>query len=260
MSAVHLRSLGTALMLSALAIPLLGQRGTGELRLLVKDASGAPLGADVTLTSDAARVAQTLRTDTEGQALLSALPFGPYRLQVTHRGFAPYTGLIHVRSAVPVLHEIVLAVAPVDTGVVVTADATLMNAERTGSENHVGADLLRDRQSAAPGRSLIELVNMQPGWLLEANGILHPRGSEYDVQYVIDGVPLFDNRSPSFAQSLQVEEFQSLRVLTGGYPAEYGRKLGGVVEVVTDRSRTPGFSGKAVLQAGSFGARSGYGR
>jgi hypothetical protein len=157
-----------------------------------------------------------------------------------------------------VLHEIVLAVAPVDTGVVVTADATLMNAERTGSESHVGADLLRDRQSAAPGRSLIELVNMQPGWLLEANGILHPRGSEYDVQYVIDGVPLFDNRSPSFAQSLQVEEFQSLRVLTGGYPAEYGRKLGGVVEVVTDRSRTPGFSGKAVLQAGSFGARSGY--
>ena len=76
---------------------------------------------------------------------------------------------------------------------------------------------------------MVDLLNNQPGWLLEANGVLHPRGSEYQVQYVIDGIPIFDNRSPAYAQSLGVEEFESINVRTGNYPAEYGRKLGGVI-------------------------------
>ena len=105
---------------------------------------------------------------------------------------------------------------------------------------------------------MVDLLNNQPGWLLEANGVLHPRGSEYQVQYVIDGIPIFDNRSPAYAQSLGVEEFESINVRTGNYPAEYGRKLGGVIEVSTDHDRLPGFRGKTVLQGGSFGTVSGY--
>jgi hypothetical protein len=102
------------------------------------------------------------------------------------------------------------------------------------------------------------MVNSQPGWLLEANGVLHPRGSEYDVQYVIDGVPLYDNRSPAFAQSLGVEEFESMTMRTGGFPAEFGRSLGGVVEVKTNHDPAPGLHGEAVLQGGSFDQRSGF--
>ena len=110
----------------------------------------------------------------------------------------------------------------------------------------------------SPGRSVVDLLNTQPGWLLEANGVLHPRGSEYQVQYVIDGIPMVDNRSPAYAQSLGVEEFESMDVRTGNYPAEYGRKLGGVIEVSTDHDRKPGFHGTAVFQGGSFDTASGY--
>ena len=111
---------------------------------------------------------------------------------------------------------------------------------------------------SAPGRSLIDLVNTQPGWLLEANGILHARGSEYQVQYIVDGIPLRDNRSPAFAQSLGVEEFESMTVRTGGYPAEFGSKLGGVIELSTTRDARSGFHGMASLEAGSFATINGY--
>src|SRR5262249_3838526 len=73
-----------------------------------------------------------------------------------------------------------------------------------------------------------------------------------------DGVPTFDNRSPAFAPPLDVEELQSMNILTGAYPAEYGRKLGGVIDVITTRDTTPGFHGKAALQGGSFSTESGY--
>src|SRR6266550_7254919 len=129
---------------------------------------------------------------------------------------------------------------------------------RTGALNHLGTETLRDRRSSQPGRDVLDLVDTQPGWLLEANGVLHPRGAEYGVQYVVDGIPIFDNRSPAFAPALDVEELQSMNVLTGNYPAEFGRKLGGVIDVVTARSANPGFHGKAALQAGSFSTESGY--
>ena len=48
-----------------------------------------------------------------------------------------------------------------------------------------------------------------------------------------------------------------MTVLTGNYPAEYGRKLGGIIEVVTSRDRRPGFHGDAELGGGSFDSAGG---
>src|SRR6185369_11863959 len=84
------------------------------------------------------------------------------------------------------------------------------------------------------------------------------RGSEYDVQYIIDGVPLYDNRSPAFAQSVNIDEFDSLNVRTGGYPAEFGLKLGGVIETTSDEDIRQGLHGAASVQDGSFQNRASF--
>src|SRR5205814_8615019 len=104
---------------------------------------------------------------------------------------------------------------------------------------------LEERTAAAANRAVINLVNSQPGWVLEANGRLHPRGYEYDVQYIVDGVPLYDNTSPAFAQSLNIDEFDSLNVRTAGYPAEFGLKLDGVIDTASDQDVHPGQHGAA---------------
>jgi len=128
----------------------------------------------------------------------------------------------------------------------------------TNAAYHVGAAELKDRTSGTPGRALIDLISMQPGWTLEANGILHPRESEYDVQYVINGFPVYDNRSPAFAASVGADDAESLKVYAGGIPAEFGQKLGGVVEINTQRNTSPGLHGTVVARCGSFATTSGY--
>jgi hypothetical protein len=100
-------------------------------------------------------------------------------------------------------------------------------------------------------------VSEQPGWLYEANGVLHPRGSEYDVQFVVDGLPLTQNRSPAFAPSFDAGEVESLRVLTASFPAEYGRKLGGIVEVTTKKDVQAGWHGRFDAGGGSFSTLNG---
>lgn len=73
---------------------------------------------------------------------------------------------------------------------------------QTSAINRVGAETLQQRITTLPGRSLADVVNTEPGWLLEANGILHPRGCEYQVQYVVDGLlPVTDDRSRPLRQS-----------------------------------------------------------
>jgi outer membrane cobalamin receptor len=142
--------------------------------------------------------------------------------------------------------------------VTVNDAATLIDPYSSGSINRIGKDTIADRVTSLPGRSLQDLVNSQPGWLYEGNAVLHPRGSEYQTQLVVDGIPLTDNRSPSFGPEIEADDVQSLSIYTAGIPAEYGRKMGGVVEMVTAKDSGAGLHGEAVLAGGSFDTADGY--
>jgi outer membrane cobalamin receptor len=228
------------------------QPSTGELRLTITDGSSLPLVAAVEIVNDASQIHEQVTSDAQGHAVAKQLPFGTYRFAVTQQGFAPFDGTVDIRSAVPTVMHVTLSLAPVQTQVTVTPPEGLVDPGRAGANQRIASDVIRTRPMALPGRSLPDLVNTQPGWLLEANGVLHPRGSEYQTQYVIDGLPLTDNRSPAFAPELDADDVHAMNMLTGGYPAEYGRKLGGVVEVVTESAVRQGLHGSLVGGVGSF--------
>src|SRR4029077_6320977 len=239
-------------------VPLFGQSRTGELRLKVTDPSGLGVKSLVELVSEANHFRETVSTDDAGYLVAKHLSFGFYRIEVQHEGFAPSRRLVEIHSAVPADLQVMLSVAAVSTNIVVNDTQTLIDPHRTGTINQIGTDALEPRSIAMPGRSIIELVNSEPGWLVEANGILHPRGSEYQTQFVVDGIPLTDNRSPAFAPEMDADDVSSITILTANFPAEYGRKLGGVVEVNTARDTREGLHGKAVVSGGSFGTADGY--
>ncbi len=234
------------------------QTNSGELRFIVKDTAGLPVQASIHLVSQANQYTKTLATNSKGEVSAKRLPFGTYSVEVNDKKFAPSSELVDVRSALPKRLKVVLAVARVQTTVNVKDSETLLDPYHAGSIEHVGSAEIQDRKASLPGRSLLDLVQMQPGWLLEANGTLHPRGSEYQTQYVLDGLPITDNRSPAFLPNFDINNVQSLSIMTSGYPAEFGRKLGGVVEVTTERDTRQGFHGKLVASGGSFVTANGY--
>jgi hypothetical protein len=234
------------------ARPLHAQRVRGELRIEVHDSAGATIAADAELLSEANQLHRTFKIAQDGRYTAQDLPFGVYRLNINAEGFAPWTNLVDIRSEVPLRIPVTLGVAPVATQIQVTDSDTLVDPSRTGTIYSVGRQTIDQQMPAQPGRNLSDLVNQQPGWLYEANGVLHPRGSEYDVQYVFDGVPLTQNRSPAFAPEFDADNVESMRVLTATFPAEYGRKLGGVVEVTTMKDVPDGLHGQFDINGGSF--------
>jgi len=228
------------------------QRVRGELRLEVRDPQGAAVSPSGELMSEANQFRRTFVAGPDGHYVAQDVPFGVYRLSLDATGFAPWSELVEIRSEVPVHVSVVLGVAPLTTQVQVNDSATLVDPYRTGALYTVGRQAIGEQSAAQPGRDLLDLVADQPGWLLEANGVLHPRGSEYDVQFVVDGLPMTQNRSPAFAPSFDAEDVESLRVITANYPAEYGRKLGGIVEFTTQKDVPAGLHGQLDAQGGSF--------
>ncbi|MBV9268051.1 MAG: TonB-dependent receptor [Acidobacteriaceae bacterium] len=143
------------------------------------------------------------------------------------------------------------------TEVVVTDQATVLDPHRSGVDYSISSQQIREQQSPIPGRGILDLIDMQPGWLFEANGVLHPRGSEYQTQFVVDGMPMEENRSPAFSPGLDTDQVSEMSVITGNIPAEYGRKLGGVIEVTTTHDIVNGLHGSASIGGGSFATETG---
>ncbi len=231
---------------------LIAQSNRGELRLKVVDPAGLGVKTSATLVSAANQYRTNLNTDEQGALDVQRLPYGIYQLTIEQTGYAPVTETIDIHSSVPVQQVVKLKVAPVNETVTVKSEPTLLDPDQAGSVNHIGSADIQDRLTSIPGRSIQDLVLTQPGWLYEGNAVLHPRGSEYQTQFVVDGIPLTDNRSPSFGPEIGANDVDSMTIYTAGFPAEYGRKMGGVVEVNTLRDPQPGFHGQFVLSGGSF--------
>jgi len=237
---------------------MLAQSNTAELRLTVTDPSGSGVKSTVEIVSEANEYRNTLTTNEGGTLDVLRLPYGVYQIEIQQPGFAPVSQSVDIRSSIPTEYAIQLKLQSVGQSVTVSAGGTLIDPNQAGNVNRIGSSFIQNRVASIPGRSLQDLVNSQPGWLYEGNAVLHPRGSEYQTQFVVDGIPLIDNRSPSFGTEIEADDVQSMSTYTAGFPAEYGRRMGGVVELNTLQDSQPGLRGQVVLSGGSFDTANGF--
>lgn len=233
-------------------LPLRAQSSNGELRLTVTDSTGVAVRSTVEIASPANEYSKTFATDDHGKLDAKLLPYGIYQLVIHAPPFAADYENVEIRSAIPLDRTLRLSLNSVPQTVRVNASGMLFDPYRVGSVNEIGQQTIENRLTSLPGRSLQTLINSEPGWLYEGNAVLHPRGSEYQTQFVIDGIPLTDNRSPSFGPEIEANDVESITIYTSGIPAEYGRKMGGVIEVNTLKNADPGLHGQMTLEGASY--------
>ena len=111
---------------------LTAQPPAGEIRILIKDASGAGMRAEGRVRGPS--VNRVFQTDASGSAAISRLPLGSYRLEVSQAGFARQSLTIAVQSAEPVVRTITLAVAQSRTALDVVAATPLPGMDLEASQ------------------------------------------------------------------------------------------------------------------------------
>jgi hypothetical protein len=174
---------------------------------------------------------------------------------VTQSGFDAFVQDVDVRSTVPTAMQIGLKVGGSSTSVTVEAEGgDLVENESTF---HTDVDRgLFDKlplESATSGfSSLVTLVS--PGAAADSNGLLHGLGDHAENSYSVDGQPFTDQFSKVFSNQLPTEAIQSMEVISGAPPAEFGDKTSLVVKVTTRSGlgvTTP--TGSVTASYGSFG-------
>ncbi len=234
-----------------------GQSAEGEIRIFLSDSSGEPLVGTISILSHTAHLNRMTSSTLTGRASFQGLPLANYLVTANSDGFERNEQVISLQTGVPYELTISLTPATVQSTITVIGRPPLIDPEQPGLIQRIGRRELDENRLTSSGRGLIEKIQTLPGWLLEANAVLHPRGSEYDTQYVIDGLPYYDNRSIGFVSGFSPMEFEYIDVYTAGIPAEYGRRLGGVIELHSRRATEPGLHGDYELIRNSFGTYEG---
>ncbi len=224
--------------LAALAGPgsAFPQSTSGFVSGTVKDATGAIIpGATVVLANPVSGYTRTVQTDDAGQFRFYNLPFNPYRVTVTSDQFAKSSQQVDVESGLPITVPVTLKLLGSTDTVTVEAPADLVE-----NDPHFHTDIDRstiDRLPVeSPSSQLSSIVTeLSPGVAADSNGLLHGLGDHNEVSFSIDGQPITDQQSKVFSNQVPAAAIQSLEVVEGAPPAEYGDKTSLVI-VGTTRS------------------------
>ncbi len=230
-----LQTLLPIFMLSFLALYLHAQGTSGALTGTVTDSSGAILpGAAVTISNPISGYAQTTKADAEGTYRFANLPFGRYHVAVTSFGFRSTTGDAQVRSASATTLDFKLKVGGSDEVVNVESEPEdMVNPDPTAG-NAVDRNLFARLPTESTNAPLSSLVSgSTPGIAGDSNGLFHPMGEHADTTFSIDGQPVSDQQSRVFGNQLSVNAIQSINVINGIAPPEYGDKASLVVQTTT---------------------------
>ena len=260
MLASYKKSLPAAFMVVfylASALHAHAQSNSASLSGSVLDSSGAVVpNATVEIHNPVSHFDRSTITDGSGRFSFGNVPFNPYHLSVAAPGFSAYAQDVDVRSSVPLEIKINLQVAASSETVTVQSEAgeDLLENDPT-FHSDINKELFDKIPLESSSSSLSSLVTLStPGIAADSNGLFHGLGDHAENSFSVDGQPITDQQSKVFSNQIPLDSIQSMEVISGAPPAEFGGKTS-VVIVATTRSgqgvTTP--HGSVTASYGSFG-------
>ena len=211
-----------------------GLGGAGTLQGIVKDPTGGVMQAvEVKIANAVSGFTRTATTDATGRYFFGNLPPNSYHVTVETQGFNPLARDIDVRSAVPITLDLTLSLAGAATSIDVVGHVEDL-VERDPSA-HTDLDQSRiSKLVLEPLAGLNQVVTLaSPGVVSDSNGFFHPVGDHAQTQFSIDNQPVTDQQSRVYSNQISQDAVQSMEIITGVAPAEYGDKTSLVVHIVT---------------------------
>jgi len=224
--------LGLVLFLAA--GPAKAQLGnSGSIEGVVKDPSGGVVaGATVEISYAVSGFHRETATGSDGSFKFTNVPFNSYHLAVTAGGFENYTQDVDVRSAVPTAVKISLKIGTAVQTVNVEAKDLVENESTFHTDIDRGLfDRLPLESASSSVSSLVTLA--APGAVADSNGLVHAIGDHAESSFSVDGQPVTDQTSKVFSNQIPIDSIQSLEVISGAPPAEFGDKTSLVIKVTT---------------------------
>ena len=232
---------------------------SGTITGVVKDPSGAVVAkVTVEIHNPVSGYERSTATDASGNFSFSNIPLNPYHLSATAKGFGSFAQDVDVRSSVPVTVEVGLTVAGTASTVTVEGGGDLIENDST-FHTDVDRALFDKLPLESASSSVSSLVTLStPGVAADSNGLFHGLGDHAENSFSVDGQPITDQQSKVFSNQIPLDSIQSLEVISGAPPAEYGDKTSLIINVTTRSGQGETIPhGSVRASYGSFGSVTG---
>jgi hypothetical protein len=241
--------------LSFFLAPLASAQDSGAIAGTVTDPSGAVVtGANVTITNTDTRMARTVITDNTGRYRVFLLPVGLYEIQVKQSGFPETirTG-VHLAVGQQAEADLALRLGQASERITINEDAPPLSTATADISGLVGEQQVKDLP--LNGRSFDLLMTLNPSvvnFTWEKTGGLvgisnSATANMFSVSgnrpqqnlFLLNGIEYTgaaeNNMTPGGAsgQLLGIEAVREFNILRDSYGAQYGKKPGGQVSIVT---------------------------
>ena len=233
--------------------------GNGTIMGRVQDSAGLVVaGAPVAIRNVLTGYENSTSTDTGGEFHLFNVPLGRYEVNIRASGFQAVQQTAEVKSPLPIRLDIQLKLPVAEEKIGVQAQISLID-NSPGPRSELDQNLL-DRlpivASASTFSSILTLAT--PGLQADSNGQIDPVAEEGDTTIVVDNEIFGDRQGRNFTSQLSPEVIQSIQVIQGVPPAEFGDKAGLVVRTQTRSGLgISQLAGSVTAGFGSFGTQSG---
>src|SRR4051812_27694039 len=227
--------LRTLIVFFFLTVPSTFTLAQAVLEGAIRDDNGSPVsGASVQLQRENGSEVESSSTASDGSFHLGAVEAGPYTLKINATGFYPaeHNFVVRPRQAQSLVIDLQKK-ETVQEKVEVRATYQTIDPEKTGSSyTFTHTDL--ERLPGPISDNTNDLVNnLMPGASDSHDNFLAVRGTEFSLHEFINGVSFLDNVQPQFSPGISPQIFETVDLMTGGFPAEYGNRSGGVLDITT---------------------------
>jgi Carboxypeptidase regulatory-like domain/TonB dependent receptor len=223
------------------------QAGAATARLsgTVTDPSGAVIvKAEITVRNTDTNISYTATSNDSGFYTVPSLPPGNYELKTSYTGFAGYTQtgiILTVGQSATV--DIALQLAAEGAKVVVTTEVPTIEPTKTEISQVVGTQQIQSLPIS--GRLFTDFALLTPG-VATSRTSLGTTFTEFEVTQIsfggmrsfsneitVDGADFVNELSGVQRATPPQDSVQEFRVVNNSFGAEYGRAVGGIVNIVT---------------------------
>jgi outer membrane receptor protein involved in Fe transport len=203
----------------------------------VTDTLGRPLpGADVALQMHNGHVESRSRTNSGGHFAFRDIPPGTYAAVANKAGFTTAVAIVTVTGSgakpVTIAMQSEAALSLKVTAKRFTEARNALNPETGGSVYHFNRKAIHELP-AGSNTSMSSVLLQAPGVVQDSYGQIHIRGEHAGIQYRINGIELPEGISSGFSETFSPRFAQSISLLVGALPAQYGYQTAGVVNIQT---------------------------
>lgn len=227
---------------------------SGTISGTVTDPTGAVIpGASVTIRNPVSQYRRTVKTNAAGDFKFPNVPFARYQLTAVMTGFSTWSRVVPVEAAAPVTVSVKMKLGAAATTIHVTSQSLVSDAASMDTE--IDRQSFRDIPLESQSSGLSSLITLTaPGVTADSNGMIHGLGDHAENGFSIDGQPVTDQVSKTFSNELPNSAVQSMKVIEGAPPAQYGDKTSLVIQITTRSGQGDTKPvGDAHISYGSFG-------